>query len=83
VAKELTTTEALAVLKRRRVTASYRMVAYWAANGFFEGAHRVDSPRGPYWLIPEKSVINFTKPPRGRPRKPKPEARRPGRGRKG
>ncbi len=68
----VTTTEALRILQGRGLTVSYPTVARWVQNGLFEGAERVEETRGPVWMIPRASVMQFTPPkPTGRPPKPK------------
>ena len=47
-----------------------RNIRNWARMGLFPGAQLRESPRGPYWEIPESSLEGFSEPPRGRPPKP-------------
>jgi len=69
----VTTNEALEILRGRGFKVSYPTVARWAQTGAFKGAERDDThPRGPLWLIPRASVLNFEPPKPGRPPKPKP-----------
>jgi hypothetical protein len=74
----LTTKKALEMLKARGVEVSYPTIALWVREGKFEGARREETPRGPVWLIPEESVVNFQPPTMGRPPKSKPEAQKVG-----
>lgn len=68
----VTTTEALKILLGRGFKVSYPTVARWAQTGIFKGAERDDTnPRGPVWLIPRESVLNFKPPAIGRPPKVK------------
>ena len=72
---KVTTTEALKILRERGFNVSYPTVARWAQTGAFKGAERDDShPRGPLWLIPRASVLNFEPPKIGRPPKAKDDA---------
>ena len=67
---KVTTTEALKILRDRGFEVSYPTVARWAQTGALKGAERDDShPRGPLWLIPRSSVLNFEPPKTGRPPK--------------
>jgi hypothetical protein len=68
----VTTTQALKILRGRGLTVSYPTVVRWAQTGAFDGAERDDTnPRGPVWLIPRESVLNFEPPKIGRPSKSK------------
>lgn len=59
-------------------------VNLWCRQGRFPGARVEDSPVGPYWLIPESDLKNFTKPKRGPVPKPKVESeQKPKRAKKG
>ena len=49
-------------------------VRMWARTGRFPGARREDSPRGPYWLIPESALEGFQMSKPG----PKPGSKRKG-----
>ncbi|HKQ08329.1 MAG TPA: helix-turn-helix domain-containing protein [Blastocatellia bacterium] len=49
-------------------------VRVWARTGRFPGAQREDSPRGPYWLIPESALEGFQMSKPG----PKPGSKRKG-----
>lgn len=70
----VTTNEALEILRDKGFKVSYSTVARWAQTGAFKGAERDDAhPRGPLWLIPRASVLNFEAPTLGRPPKAKPE----------
>jgi hypothetical protein len=51
---------------------SQRNIRNWARQNVFPGAERKDSPRGPYWEIPECDLVDFERPARGRPPKKKP-----------
>ena len=55
-----------------RLGESERNVRNWARGGLFPGAFLQESPRGPYWLVPEGDLRSFSKPARGRPARPKP-----------
>jgi hypothetical protein len=61
----LTTTEVM-----QRLDAPYQTVMAWIKKGLLPGAKREDTPRGPVWMVPASSVINFKPPKMGRPRKP-------------
>jgi hypothetical protein len=61
---ELTTSQ---VAARLGVGAS--TVRLWCTLRRFPGAYEVQSPRGPFWLIPEGDLEGFIVPKRGRPRK--------------
>jgi len=61
---ELTTSQ---VAARLGVGAS--TVRLWCTLRRFAGAHEVQTPRGPVWLIPEEDLHCFVIPKRGRPRK--------------
>ena len=63
---ELTTAEVAG-----RLNAPERTIRLWCKRGLFEGAHSVDSPRGPYWMIPASALKTFQRPAQGRPPKPK------------
>ncbi|MGH9761246.1 MAG: helix-turn-helix domain-containing protein [Blastocatellia bacterium] len=52
-----------------RLGESERTIRNWARKNLFPGAKLMESPRGPYWMIPESDLKSFKKPPRGRPRK--------------
>jgi Helix-turn-helix domain len=56
-----------------RLGESERNIRNWAKQKVFPGAELRDSPRGPYWEIPESDLQHFEKPARGRPPKPKPK----------
>jgi len=55
----------------KRLSVGESSVRLWASQGKFKGAQRVESPIGPYWQIPEDSLIGFSKGKPGRPRKSK------------
>jgi len=55
-----------------RLKESERNIRNWARAGLFPGAELKESPRGPYWEIPEDALNGFEKPARGRPAKKKP-----------
>ncbi len=57
---ELTTKEAATQLGE-----SERLVRLWCQQGRFPNAHRVEHPRGDYWVIPIDDTRNFTKPKPG------------------
>jgi hypothetical protein len=42
-----------------RLGAAESSVRLWADQGRFKGAVRQESPRGPYWSIPEDSLVSF------------------------
>jgi hypothetical protein len=44
-------------------------VRLWCTLRRFPGAHEIQTPRGPVWLIPEEDLAGFVVPKRGRPRK--------------
>ena len=71
---EVTTKEALVILRRRGIEVPYPTLALWVRGGRFQGA-RLDesSPRGAVWYIPRAAVESFTPPERGRPAKSKGE----------
>jgi hypothetical protein len=52
-----------------RLGASERTVRLWCQQGRFPHAQRLDTLRGPVWLIPERDVATFERPPMGRPQK--------------
>jgi hypothetical protein len=54
-----------------RLKASERNVRNWVRQNLFPRAELKESPRGPYWEIPEGDLKGFQKPVRGRPQKPK------------
>lgn len=54
-----------------RLGESQRNITNWANQHLFPGAERVESPRGPYWEIPEEDLACFKRPQRGRPPKKK------------
>ena len=62
--QELTTAEVAA-----RLAAPERTVRLWCKQGLFPGARPMETPRGPYWLIPESAVRDFMRPQPGRPPK--------------
>lgn len=64
--QELTTREAAA-----RLDESERLVRLWCQQGRFPNAHRVEHPRGDYWVIPVGDIDNFVKPKPGPVPKPK------------
>lgn len=69
---EVTTKEALTILRERGIEVPYPTLALWVREGRFAGARLDESnPRGAVWYIPRKSVENFTPPERGRPAKGK------------
>lgn len=55
-----------------RLGAAETSVRLWARQGRFPGATAQDTPRGPYWLIPETALEDFSKEKPG----PKPGAKR-------
>jgi hypothetical protein len=61
---ELTTSQ---VASRLGVGAS--TVRLWCTLKRFPRAYEVQSPRGPFWLIPEGDLEGFVVPKRGRPKK--------------
>jgi hypothetical protein len=75
----LTTLEAADTLK-----VAYQTVMAWIYQGKFPNAHKEETPRGSYYLIPQADIDNFEKPTRGRPPKVQDEASKVGkkRGRK-
>jgi hypothetical protein len=50
-----------------RLGESERNIRNWAKQKVLPGAQLKDSPRGPYWEIPESDLKGFEKPVRGRP----------------
>ena len=44
-------------------------VRMWARKGRFPGAEEKESPRGPYWLIPDTALEKFELRKAGRPPK--------------
>jgi hypothetical protein len=59
---ELTTADVAARLDRPE-----RTVRLWCKQGRFDGARSVRTPRGDYWVIPERALKSFQEPERGRP----------------
>lgn len=57
----------------RRLGAGESSIRKWAKEGRFAGAKLEESPIGPYWLIPERSLDGFVVPGIGRPPKAKRE----------
>jgi excisionase family DNA binding protein len=72
-AKMLTTKEVA-----ERLGAAESSVRMWARNGRFSGAREIESPRGPYWEIPDTALETFSMGKAGRPAKPKTEATKKG-----
>jgi hypothetical protein len=66
---ELTTAEVA-----ERLGAPERTIRLWCKQGLFEGARSVETPRGPYWMIPAAALKTFQRPSMGRPPKPPAEA---------
>src|SRR5262245_3596379 len=62
--KMLTVSEAA-----QRLGESDRTVRNWVNRNLLPGAKLEESPRGPYWMIPDSALQSFEKPPRGRPPK--------------
>ena len=60
----LSVPEAAKVLKVAAVS-----VRLWARQGRFPGAKREETPAGPYWLLPESSLVGFEMGKAGRPKK--------------
>jgi len=58
---DLTTKEAAEKLGVKQVT-----VRAWCDKGLFKYARKESSPRGDYWVIPEKDIKNFVPPEKGR-----------------
>ncbi|HXG66556.1 MAG TPA: helix-turn-helix domain-containing protein [Blastocatellia bacterium] len=54
--------------------AAERSVRLWAKQGRFPGATAQETPRGPYWLIPESALVGFEMSKPG----PKPGAKKAG-----
>jgi hypothetical protein len=52
-----------------RLDTPERTIRLWCKQGRFNGARVMETPRGPYWLIPESDLKNFQKPQPGRPPK--------------
>lgn len=52
---------------------AYQTVMAWIYQGKFPNAHKEETPRGVYYLIPQSDVKRFEKPKRGRPTKKKEE----------
>jgi excisionase family DNA binding protein len=59
-----------------QIGAPLSTVRLWAQQGRFPGAELTVSPVGSYWLIPNTALTDFKKPERGRPPKPKAEAKK-------
>jgi len=53
-----------------RLGESDRTIRNWIGGDVFAGVVREETPRGPYWLIPEAALDRFERPSPGRPRKP-------------
>jgi hypothetical protein len=51
----------------KRLGQSERTIRNWAAQHRFVGAERHDTPRGPYWMIPEDALAAVERPKTGRP----------------
>ena len=49
--------------------AAKRSVQMWAQSGRFQGAKRIETPGGHYWLIPKSALDGFEVRGRGRPPK--------------
>jgi hypothetical protein len=54
-----------------RLGAAESSVRMWARKGRFPGAEEKNSPRGPYWLIPDTALEGFNMGKAGRPPKAK------------
>ena len=54
-------------------------VRVWCRRGLFPNATSVETPRGPYWTIPEGDLEGFTPPLMGRPKKNASEESKPAR----
>jgi hypothetical protein len=52
-----------------KLGAAESSVRMWARKGRFPGAEEKESPRGPYWLIPDTALEKFELRRAGRPRK--------------
>jgi len=52
-----------------RLGESERTIRNWIGRDVFAGVVREETPRGPYWMIPEAALNRFEKPKTGRPRK--------------
>ena len=61
----------LEVAERLQVSAI--TVRVWCRRGLFPNAKVTETPRGPFWEIPESDLENFEPPKMGRPPKPKEE----------
>ena len=53
--KVLTTKEVAEKVGVKQIT-----VRVWCEKGIFKNAFKEESPRGPYWVIPEEDLKNFT-----------------------
>lgn len=51
------------------------VVRAWCINGTLPNAVRTETPRGPFWQIPETDLRGFEKRGRGRPPKVKTESK--------
>jgi hypothetical protein len=69
---ELTTAQVADRLERPE-----RTIRLWCKQGRFPGAYSQETPRGSFWLIPEKALEGFTEPPMGRPKTDKPVETKP------
>lgn len=69
------------VAKRLKVSAI--TVRVWCRRGLFPNATVTETPRGPFWEIPESDLENFESPKMGRPPKPKEEKEGKGSKRRG
>jgi Helix-turn-helix domain len=58
-----------------RLDVAQPTVKLWCRQRLFPNAYLEDTPRGAVWRIPESDLIDFQKPTRGRPAKPKDEAK--------
>jgi hypothetical protein len=54
----------------KMVGVTHRTVLNWLKNGLIEGAYlrKVRGAGNDFWVIPPEGVMNFVKPPMGRPR---------------
>jgi len=63
--EEMLTTHQLA----NEIDVAYQTVMSWIYKGLFPNAHKEETPRGPYYLVPRSDLRDFEFPKRGRPSK--------------
>lgn len=54
------------------MNAPYTTVMAWLQQGLIKEAVKTETPHGHYWEIPYSAVRTFSRPVKGRPKKPKP-----------